>query len=110
MDVQDLFKEELDEAFQEALFFNKLESELAIFEALIQEVDYFLNLYEEDDLTPEEKAIRKEDLRMVFDQYSEYKEVVKPLLEEYMIRISKTDRPIHFGYYKVLKGLREERI
>ena len=102
---------EVDNAdFENALFFNNLEKELAIFEALIQEVDYFLKRYQEPDLSPEELVIRKEDLSVVFDQYRDYKKVVRPLLEEYSVRVGDSGRPIHFGYMKILKQLREEKI
>ncbi len=106
MDIGSEFKEELADIFSTALFFNNLETELAIFEALISEVHYFGDRCKEDGLDPEVDLIRKEELQYAYDQYNSYKDVVRPLLEEYMVKIKETDEPIHMGYYKVLKQLR----
>lgn len=106
-DVEEDFKDELRDVFQEAIFFNNLETELAIFEALIGEVHFFADRCKEDGLDPELEAIRKEEFKMAYEQYDNYKDVIRPLLKEYMEKVKDTGRPIHIGYYKILRELGE---
>jgi len=102
------FQDEFKDIFQNALFFNKVETELAIFQAWIDEVHYFGNKCTEEDLDPELDLIRKEEFQYAYDQYTAFKETIVVLLEEYMIRIKETDIPVNLGYYKILQGLRDD--
>ena len=104
--IETEFKEEFESVFADALFFNDIETKLAIFEALIEEVHYFGDRCKEENLDPEQDLLRKEEFKYAYDQYVEYKDTVLPLLEEYMIKVKETGRPIHIGYFKILVQLR----
>lgn len=108
MDIESEFKTELEGIFHEAMFFNRLETELAIFQSLIDEVHYFGDRCKDEGIDPELDLIRKEEFQYAYDQYNSYKDTILPLLEEYMIKVKDTDQPIHIGYFKILTQLRKD--
>ena len=106
MNITDEFKEEFTQMFDVVLLINNIETKLATFQALIDEVEYFSNRLDEEELNPEEEAIRKEELNYSFDQYTEYKQYLIEVLEDYMVKIEQMGKPIDIKYYKILKQLR----
>jgi len=102
-------KELLRDTFQIALFFNEVETHLAIFQSLITELEYFSDRVDGNDLDdPELSLIKKEELKYAYDNYINYKPTIKTLLEKYMVKTKELRIPVFINYFKILQGLRHD--
>ena len=87
-----------------------IETDIYLMESLINDVEYYRELFERETDDPHAIAMNRENLEFAIRQYDEHTKYMHPILEEWLeLTVQKEERPVNIGFFRILRYLREKK-
>lgn len=91
------------------LMMKDIEIDIKILDDLIDDVEYYREIYEKDTDDPHIHAMHRENLQFAIDQFKSHRSYLLPRMEEWMeITLLCQDFPVSINFYRILKELRNQ--
>lgn len=92
------------------LMMKDIEIDIKILDDLIDDVEYYREIYEKDIEDPYINAMHKENLQFAIDQFRSHRNYLLPRMEEWMdITLDLKEIPVSINFYRILKELRSQK-